>query len=303
MHISALRSAISDFQLFKTRRFRQQLLASPDAIDLQALRQHIDRLEAKLVEAEDLQRVANAARRNFAPQIKSFDGKARLDISVMSPSAPWLTVTPAQVTSPAMISREEAQYYTYIGAFYQGLGRAVELGPWLGASTQHIVRSLARNPNFQGQKLYVVDDFVWRSEWMNPYMSEEEKLPNHVCFRHLFDKHTSDIRELLTVQQARLTIYDGNENVDPFLWGGDPIELLYVDCGRTITANEAWYETLHRAFLPGRTLLMMQDWRLHRERPRRAYNQTNIFSEGKGSELELLHEVSNGGLATFLFHG
>jgi hypothetical protein len=300
---SPLSSAFNDFRALKHRLFRQRLSASPAEVDLHAIQKHIDQLEAKLVEAEDLQRAAAATQGSFVPMIKSFDGKSQLNVSVMSPSAPWLGLAPGQCATPAMISTEEAQYYRYIGAFYAGLGRALELGPWLGASTQHIVESLAHNPNFRGQKLHVVDDFVWRAEWMNRYVLDEEKLPNHVSFRHLFEKYTGEIRDLLAVQQARLTIYDGNENVQPFSWDQGPIEFLYVDCGRTLAANDAWFKYLRPAFIPGRTLLMMQDWRLHRERPRKWFNQTRLFTDSKEGELRLLHEVSNGGLATFLFNG
>ena len=37
---------------------------------------------------------------------------------------------------PGMITDEEAQYYEWIGTFYQRAGAAIELGPWLGKSTK-----------------------------------------------------------------------------------------------------------------------------------------------------------------------
>lgn len=277
--------------------------AAPSTIDIPAVKETIDRLEAQLVKIEDLERAAIASHRKSDHNIKSFDGKSELQVSVMSSFAPWLRLTPMQCQTPGMISTEEAQYYSYIGAFYAGIGCAVELGPWLGSSTQYIVRSLAGNPNFTGKRLYVVDDFIWRADWMNDYVSDDEKLPHHASFRHLFDKYTSEVRHLLSVQQAKLSYYDGNEYVDQFSWGEDAIEFLYVDCGRTMTVNDAWYQHLRHTFIPGRTLLMMQDWRLHRQRPRKWFNQTLLFTQSKGSELELLHEVRNGGLATFVFTG
>jgi hypothetical protein len=298
-----LRSAGKRFLALKSLLLAPLPGASPTAIDPQAVQKTIDRLEAQMVEAQDLQRAAAACHRKSACKIKSFDGKSELFVSVMSPCAPWLSLTSEECETPAMISTEEGQYYSYIGAFYEGIGRAVELGPWLGASTQRIVRSLAGNPNFTGERLHVVDDFIWRAEWMNAYVSDEEKLPNHASFRHLFDKYTSEVQHLLSVQQAKLTNYNGNENVDQFRWGEDAIEFLYVDCGRTMAANDAWYDYLRPHFIHCRTLLMMQDWRLHRERPRKWFNQTLLFTESKGDELELLHEVRQGGLATFLFTG
>jgi hypothetical protein len=277
--------------------------ASPAAADSRAIQETIDRLEAQLVNTHDRQRAAAACHRKSPHYIKSFDGKSELQLCVMSPCAPWHSINPVQCHTPAMISTEEAKYYNYIGAFYEGIGEAVELGPWLGASTQHIARSLAGNPHFTGKQLHVVDDFVWRADWMNDYVPDDEKLPNHASFRPSFEKHTSGIQHLISVRQGKLTDYDGNSHVDQFSWGGDAIEFLYADCGRTMAANDAWYKYLRPCFVPGHTLLMMQDWRTHRERPRKWFNQTLLFTESKGSELELIHEVCDGGLATFLFNG
>jgi len=45
----------------------------------------------------------------------------------------------------------------------RGRGQVVELGPWRGAWTHHIVLSLAKNPRFTGEQLNVFDDFTWRA--------------------------------------------------------------------------------------------------------------------------------------------
>jgi hypothetical protein len=45
--------------------------------------------------------------------------------------------------------------------------------------------------------------------------------------------------------------------------------------------NEAWYNHFKSSFIPGRTLIVMQDWRTHREVPRKSFNQTLMFSESK----------------------
>ena len=49
------------------------------------------------------------------------------------------------IAMPGMISEEEARYYEHIGGLYRGHGEAVELGPWLGKSTRHIIRGLDKN--------------------------------------------------------------------------------------------------------------------------------------------------------------
>ena len=126
-----------------------------------ALQKVVNKLDYLTVRAQDMQRRVAAAYRNVPSEIFNFDPTARLSISVRSSRAPWLSAVPAKIDTPAMITHEEAQYYTYLGSFYEGRGRAVELGPWLGASTQHIVLSLANNPKFAGAQL-MFDDFTAR---------------------------------------------------------------------------------------------------------------------------------------------
>jgi hypothetical protein len=266
------------------------------------LQEIVNKLDRLTVRAQDMQRLVAAAQRNVPSEIFSFD-RARLSVSVRSPDAPWLSAVPAKVDTPAMITHEEAQYFTYLGSFYEGRGRVVELGPWLGASTQHIVLSLANNPRFAGEQLYVFDDFTWRKDWMDQYVSEAERLAPYACFRHLFEKYTAGVRHFLNVERVKITDYDGNERLPILSWCGDPIEILYVDCGRTYHVNAAWFSHLKSSLIPGRTLIVMQDWGTHREVPRKSWNQTLTFTESNRDALLLIHEVQRGTLATFLFTG
>jgi hypothetical protein len=77
---------------------------------------------------------------------------------------------------------------------------------------------------------------------------------------------------------------------------------MYIDCERTLQANEGWFEIFSPSFMPDVTLLIIQDWGLHRERPRQSYNQTLWFTEAH-PELELVHELREGNIATFLYRG
>src|SRR5262252_1429369 len=97
-------------------------------ISNQTLKKIVNRLDRLTVRAQDVQRLVAAAQRSVPSDIFNFDRTARLSVSVMSPRAPWLSVVPAKIDTPAMINYEEAQYYTYLGSFYEGRGRVVELG-------------------------------------------------------------------------------------------------------------------------------------------------------------------------------
>jgi hypothetical protein len=237
------------------------------------------------------------------PAIESFDRSTGLDASILEPNAPWKRVTIEETHIPGMISNEECKYYYYIGKFYSGRGEVVELGPWLGKSTFHILEGLKDNPNFRNKKLHVFDDFVWRGSWMDDKVSSEERLENHQDFRFLFEKYTASFRNQMLVEKRKIALYDGNETVPLLEWEKGPVEIMYVDCGRTFEANQGWYDKFRRSFIRDRTLIIMQDWRLHREVPVKWYNQTKQFTDSKGDEIQLIHEVEDGGLATFLFRG
>lgn len=212
--------------------------------------------------------------------------------------APWLKMAVQPIAMPGMISDEEAQYYEYLGTLYEGRGAAIELGPWFGKSTKHIVGGLRKAPHFN--KLYVFDDFIWRSSWMDQHVSEDLRRPNHANFRDIFERFVKDDRSSLQISSAKIVDYEGNEHLPKISWNAGPIEIMYIDCGRTFELNEAWYRIFSPSFIPDVTLLIMQDWGTHRERPRLHYNQTLEFTNAH-PEMGLLHELSSGTLATFLF--
>jgi hypothetical protein len=202
-----------------------------------------------------------------------------------------------------MITAEEARYYRWIGRRYRGRGAVVELGCWLGRSTSCLLDGLRRSPGFSGKRLVVVDDFVWRSSWMDGYYDAADRPANHASFRSLFDRHTATLAGDLDVRTAQLSPDDGNEHIQPFAWGGEPVELLVVDCGRTVTVNQAWWDVLAPSFVPRETLIVMQDWQTFRELPPRPYNQTKEFTDAKGAALQLEHELRHGDIGAFRFLG
>jgi hypothetical protein len=102
------------------------------------------------------------------------------------------------------------------------------------------------------------------------------------------------------VSTAQIVGDDGNEHLAQLVWNAERVEVMYIDCGRTCEVNEAWYKIFSSNFIPGMTLLIMQDWGLRRERPRREYNQTLRFTNAH-PEMKLVHELSGGSIATFLF--
>ncbi len=279
----------------------QNIIAGATEKDLGLLEELFASLDGLQVLLEDRIRQIKLSGRTL-PEAPMAGGRAPLRTWIMEDKAPWKDRLAQPLAMPGMISDEETQYYEYIGAVYEGRGEAIELGPWLGKSTRHIMRGLDQNPKFAGKKLHVFDDFIWRSSWMDPYVSEQDKVTNHADFRPIFEKYTQELHSRLSVSRARISDYDGNEAVPRIHWNGDPIELMYIDCGRTVQANEGWWKIFSPCFIPDVSLLIKQDWRLHRELPRLAYTQTHSFT-ATHPELDLVHEVQDGGIATFLYRG
>src|SRR5258705_1052894 len=107
---------------------------------------------------------------------------------------------------PSMITEEEAKYYLYATRWYSGKGEILEIGPWLGSSTWFIVHGLLKNRNFAHKRLNVVDDFIWRSSWMDRNYPNADKPQNHESFEHLFKRYAESIKQHLSVNRARLIV-------------------------------------------------------------------------------------------------
>jgi hypothetical protein len=198
-----------------------------------------------------------------------------------------------------MLTEEETRYYEWLGRFYSGAGAAIEIGCWLGHSTWHIVAGLLRNPSFAGRRLHVFDAFVWQA-YMNAFLPDAHPAAG-ASFRALFDHHTSPIRAHLDVATCTLVPGYGDGTVPLFSWHGGPIELCWVDCGKSHEANEAWFTTVSPSFLSDRTLIVLQDWGNHRTGTSPADTGIKAFTDAHAANLELVHELRQGAVGTFLF--
>jgi hypothetical protein len=264
--------------------------------DLSFLDEQIEDARRKVTELQDHRRQVEAEQRVGTWTADQWGG-----VSVGSPKAPWFALDDSE-NVPNMLSSEERQYIRWVGQFVAEEANVVELGPWLGQSTICAAAGLPKSAD-----ITVVDDFVWREQWMAEFVTPEvsAEIGSFGDFSRLFEEniaaHASD-RDF-DVRREKIVDYDGNSALPLFTWDDRPLDLVLADCGRTLTVNEAWYQSLRGGFVPGRTLLVMQDWRVHRESPWRWYNQTLLFTEAHADELELVHEVSDdGGLAAFVYN-
>jgi hypothetical protein len=238
------------------------------------------------------------------PEIFSTKGD-KLVRSILESNAPWDGIEVPRCDIPGMLTDSEKKYYCYITAFYSGWGEIVELGPWLGLSTFFVGSSLLTNSNFIDRKLYVFDDFTWRTSWMDKWLVGTDIVSpgNHASFQQIFESQLGDLMKNIIVERRKICDYDGNEDLPTLDWHGGPIELLVVDCGRSLAVNDAWWTIFSSRFVPDKTLIIMQDWQNHKRVPEVYWENTKIFTDSKGQQLDLIHEVKNAGIATFLYRG
>jgi hypothetical protein len=228
-----------------------------------------------------------------------------LGVHILSWKPPWKDIPLLPCRIPGMLTIAEEQYYTYISQFYRGEGEVVELGTWLGRSTWIIVSNLLKNPAFiqEGKKLHAFDRFVWYSsmdKWVKN-LPDFQKPKAGESFEILFRDYIRDIAEHVDVQRADLGCLDSDGDTPELRWANGSIELLFVDCGSTLSVNEAWFAALENSFLPNKTLIVMQDWQNFKSVPYRCWVHTKHFSDLHADRLLLVHEIRGGGVACFLY--
>ena len=270
--------------------------------DLDRLERRRNFLQSLLVSVEDQMRALRGKERHSITR-RIPRGSQVIPVSVLERTPPWAAERVETRNIPGMVTDEEIQYYLWLGSLYTGLGHAVELGPWLGRSTTFILDGLKRSSHFKGRRLFAYDDFVWRASFMNDYVPSAERLAEGADFLPIFQRYTSDYRDMIHVEACRILLEDRNQHVPPLAWDKGPVEFLFVDCGRTYLGNHAWFDVFRPSFVPGVTVIVMQDWRTHREVPRKPYNHTLQFTEFLDEYLELIHETRKGGIGTFLWRG
>ena len=194
--------------------------------------------------------------------------RAPLRASVMEDRPPWSDLSVDPIAMPGMISEEEARYYEYIGQSYEGRGEVIELGPWLGKSTRHIIRGLERNPNLLTRRsMSSMILYGGRVGWTGMCRSATSFRTTPIFARSLKDTFKGCGRNSTLPGQKSPTM-TATRSLTRVHWDRAPIEIMYIDCGRTLQANEGWFEVFSSSFIPDVSLLILQDWRTHRERPR-----------------------------------
>lgn len=143
----------------------------------------------------------------------------------------------------------------YARDFYSGKGKIVDLGTWLGATTEALAEGLSESPHSGcGKVLEAYDLFYW-DEWMNPIKEAIEAkvdFRNGECFHAHVERSLAQYATWVTVYKADLSTYS-----PPNDW---QIEFLFVDAMKNWELARSIASNFFSKLLPNASLVVQQDF-------------------------------------------
>jgi hypothetical protein len=159
---------------------------------------------------------------------------------------------------PTMLSVRERQLLHWLARYHvSGAGRIVDGGCFLGGSTAALASGLAARTdtewkNTPWKKTIVAYDMFRVEDYTLKYFGDyfTDKTIG-ASFRPVFDQHIAPWRKQVQVKEG-----DARRRG----WNGDPIEVLFLDFVKTWPMNDFILKTFFRCLIPGRTVIVQQDY-------------------------------------------
>lgn len=167
---------------------------------------------------------------------------------------PWMAVQTVDLGPaarvPTMLTQEESLFYHWLGRRVQGDGAVVDLGAYAGGSAARLLSGLAHS----GRPYHVhsYDRFRSSRAFWAKFMPEEP-MPE------------TDDADLLLIVKRNLAPWAGHVtlhvgDIGEKSWTGGPIEILSVDAAKGAGMADHVAETFFPALVPGRSILVHQDY-------------------------------------------
>jgi hypothetical protein len=176
--------------------------------------------------------------------------------SNLAAQRPWRGVTaPPEVAAvPSMLSAEErALLYWLARDYWSGVGRIIDAGCFLGGSTVALATGLRdhRDTTLK-QPIVVFDRFVVEQYALDGgFFADAPELQAGDDFRPLFERYLAGLEELLDVRAG---------DILQQAWGGEPIEILFLDVLKTWELNDAIVREFWPALIPEQAIVVQQDY-------------------------------------------
>ena len=143
---------------------------------------------------------------------------------------------------PDMTTREEQQLYRSLAGKLTGAGCVVDLGTWMGSTTEALARGLTQ-PDVL---IHAYDRYIWEA-WM------EKSYPGHY---KPGDSFLEEYKARISPWRDRIVVHAGDLTKEKW-WG--PIELLLVDAMKSLDLANAIKQQFFGSLVPG-AYLVHQDF-------------------------------------------
>ncbi len=156
-------------------------------------------------------------------------------------------VLPSLPAIPGMITPSECRYLYWLTATqYTGRGAVVEVGTFLGRSTQHLAAGLRDAGHLDALDCF--DQFVWRGSHTRVAALS---LARGDDFQPYFERNVRPLYPRLRVTKAA---------IDNIVWAGGPIEILFLDAPKRLDTVSATLAAFAPALVPGVSRIVFQDF-------------------------------------------
>jgi hypothetical protein len=155
-----------------------------------------------------------------------------------------------------MTSKAEQNYCKNYGKnLYQGNGKIVDLGCWLGSTTISLAEGLSDNPKFvqTGRKIYAYDAFVWYDQ-MNISVTGTDVFGKYQEGESFLDEYKRRIEKY----SSCVEICAGD--LRKTTWNGGEIEFLLIDAMKSWELANAIIKNFYAHLIPQQSLILHQDF-------------------------------------------
>jgi hypothetical protein len=169
-------------------------------------------------------------------------------------SKPWnskdFAPPPEVFAVPGMLSDQERRMLYYLARHeFEAEGCIADMGTYLGGSTVCFAAAL-RERSFDRPSIHTYDLFK-----LGDFGAEIRYFPgdppSDLRTRPVFEKHLHDYLDLIEVHEGDILAES---------WGGEPIEILFVDIAKSHRVFDHLLLTFFPALRPSRSLIIMQDY-------------------------------------------
>jgi predicted O-methyltransferase YrrM len=159
---------------------------------------------------------------------------------------------------PTMLSEEEIRLLRWAThEYYEGEGEIIDAGCFLGGSTMALAEGLARNERTSARQMtiHTFDRFIVHPHEMGAfYITPFAQIQSAGSFRASFEENVTPLRSRIQVTEGDLLQQ---------VWSKKPVEILFVDVAKTPQLNEHLIKEFFPQLIPGRSLLIQQDYNWH----------------------------------------